>query len=300
MKRFSNGAQGAIYATSAYAFWGLVPLFWSLFKSIPPLQILGHRMFWSFVFFILLFWKKGKLYQLILNLRTKGVLFSNIPNALLIGANWGVYIFAVNSGYAVESSLGYFITPILNVVIGSFIFKETIGRVQWIAFSFALAGVFWMGLAQNSIPWVALILASTFSLYGVLKKKNKLSGLESIAIESTVLLPIAGILLLSREISTVNMLQLPDGVFLLGLITTAGALTVLPLVWFSEAAQKLPFSTLGFFQYLSPTLQLLIAVFIFKEPLIQSKLFAFILIWTGLAIFIVDSITSYRKSANVN
>jgi chloramphenicol-sensitive protein RarD len=298
MKDLSKGTQGAIYATMAYVFWGLVPLFWSLFKAIPPLQILGHRMVWSFVFFVLLFWYKGKLGHIISSLKTKGVLSSNTPSALLIGSNWGLYIFAVNSGYAVESSLGYFISPILNVIVGSLAFKEPIRKLQWTAFTLALMGVLWMGLAQNSLPWVAMLLASTFCLYGVLKKKNPLSGLESIAIECTVLLPIAGILLFSSEISPIDLLSLPNGVSLTILITLGGALTALPLIWFSEAAQKLPLSTLGFFQYLSPSLQLIIAVFVFKEPLKQSKLFAFILIWTGLAIFMMDSLKHYRRNSS--
>ena len=298
MRNISTRTWGFIYATAAFGVWGLVPLFWILLKSIPPLQILAHRILWSFVFFLVLFWVRGQGRQLALLFSSKRTLLSNLPNAWLIGSNWGIYIYAVNSGHAVESSLGYFINPILNVMVGAFVFKEKIPRNLWVAFGFVVLGLFLMSAGQNRFPWIAVLLASTFCIYGILKKKSQITSLESIAVECGLLLPFALFVLFSSGVSRVDIWGMADGPFLSALISVGGALTALPLIWFTEAAKRIPFSTLGFFQYLSPMLQLAIAVFVFKESINSGKILALSFVWMGLLIYIFDSI--HRSGINLN
>ncbi|MEI8027766.1 MAG: EamA family transporter RarD [Pseudomonadota bacterium] len=294
MKRLNEKSLGFLYAVGAFVFWGLVPLFWILLKSIPPLQILAHRIVWSFIFFIGLFFYRGEIGVLARNLRSKKVLLSNFPNALFIGSNWGLYIYAVNSGHAVEASLGYFINPILNVVIGALAFKERISRNIWIAFAFVVFGLLIMGSGHNRFPWISVSLASTFCLYGIFKKKNHLSGLQSISVECALLLPIALFLLFSPQMGQVDILSLERGLTFSILISIGGALTAVPLIWFSEAAKRIPFSTLGFFGYLSPMLQLAIAIFIFKEDINSERILALCFVWIGLLVYVIDGI---RKSS---
>jgi len=289
----AEGQQsGALYAIGAYATWGFVPLFWRELKHVPPLQILAHRILWSIVFFFIIFSLRKTLRSWVSFARDFDSIKKSIPSALAIGINWGLYIYAVNSGHALESSLGYFINPILNVLIGSIFFNETLRRLQWTAFGFACLGVLLMTLAGGKLPWIALSLAGTFSAYGVIRKKTQLKGTSGTALESLLLIPAAGVILFQPELAPVSVLHMNDQELLIKtllFLSIGGALTALPLVWFAEAARRLPLSTLGFYQYISPTFQFLIAVFVFKEPFDTTKLLAFAFIWTGLAIFAVDS-----------
>ncbi|MEN9810604.1 MAG: EamA family transporter RarD [Pseudomonadota bacterium] len=290
------GNSGPMYAIAAYATWGFVPLYWRELRHIPPLQILAHRIVWSIFFFTVLFFLRRNLTQWLSFARQADTLKKSLPSAIAIGINWGLYIYAVNSGHALESSLGYFINPIFNVLIGAVFFKETLTRAQWTAFAFAASGVAVMTFAAGKVPWIALSLAGTFSLYGVLRKKTGLSGTGGTAVESVLLIPLAATLLFSPQLAPVDVINLPAGsnVMTLLLLSLGGALTALPLVWFAEAAQRMPLSVLGFYQYISPTFQFLIAVFIFKESFDEKKLFAFLLIWSGLAIFVFDSLKRLR------
>lgn len=302
MKSLNDRSLGFFYAIGAFGFWGLVPLFWILLKSIPPLQILAHRIVWSFIFFLGLFLYRGEFGILRGNLSSKKILLSNVPNALFIGSNWGLYIYAVNSGHALEASLGYFMNPILNVVVGALAFKERIPRNIWIAFSFVVVGLIIMGSGHNRFPWISISLASTFCFYGIFKKRNHLSGLQSISVECALLLPIALCLLFFPHMGQVDILSLGRGMTLSILISIGGALTAIPLIWFSEAAKRIPFSTLGFLGYLSPMLQLAIAIFVFKENVNSEKIVALCFVGMGLVIYIMDGIRksslSLRKTAN--
>ncbi|NBX15878.1 MAG: EamA family transporter RarD [Proteobacteria bacterium] len=285
--------SGAIYAAAAYATWGFVPLFWRELRHVPPVQILAHRILWSLAFFFIIFTVRKQLRGWMTFASGLETVKKCIPSGIAIGINWGLYIYAVNSGHALESSLGYFINPIFNVLIGSFFFKEVLRPLQWTAFAFACAGVLLMTAAAGKLPWIALSLAGTFSAYGVLRKKSELKGTSGTALESLLLFPAALAILLHPELAPFSVLQGPadvQAVKTLLLLAAGGALTALPLVWFAEAAMRLPMTTLGFYQYISPTFQFLIAVFVFREPFDSGKLVAFLFIWTGLFIFAADSV----------
>lgn len=286
--------SGVLYAIGAYSAWGFVPLFWQELKQFSAIQILAHRILWSLVFFIIIFSVRGRLSSWSMLLVQKNYLKKCIPSAIVIAVNWGLYIFAVNSGYALESSLGYFINPIFNVVIGAAVFHENLNRRQWLAFSFALTGVVLLTLLTGRIPWVALALAGSFSVYGILRKTTKIKGTTGTAIESAVLLPVALWILFTPELSRTSAFELENPALVCTLLFLGGAVTSIPLIWFSEAAQRLPLSSLGFFQFISPTFQFLIAVFIFQESFGIQQFMAFCLIWIALGIFIFDSARGSR------
>jgi chloramphenicol-sensitive protein RarD len=291
--------RGALFAIAAYSSWGFVPLFWRELRAIPPLQILAHRIIWSVFFFILLFLVRSRISAWLGLMKNRRVLIQCVPSAAAIGINWGLYIYAVNSGHALESSLGYFINPVFNFLIGALFFKEKLNHWKWGAFAFACCGVILLTLTAQRIPWIALSLAGTFSLYGVIRKVTNIKGTEGTAVESLMLIPIALLILSSPSFAPVNIVTLENRIHLAVLLSLGGAITALPLVWFAEAAQRLPLSTLGFFQYISPTFQFLIAVFIFKEPFESNKLLAFFLIWSGLALYIFDSVRQQLHDRSV-
>jgi chloramphenicol-sensitive protein RarD len=291
--------SGVLYALAAYSTWGFVPLFWRELRHIPPIQILAHRIVWSVVFFIIIFLIRRNLRNWISFAFQASILKKSLPSAMAIAFNWGLYIWAVNSGHALEASLGYFINPLLNVVLGALIFAERLNPLQKIAFCLAGLGVLILTLAEGQFPWIALSLASSFSLYGVIRKKTELKGTSGTAVESLLMIPLAAAILLSPELSTVNVLALSpmtQSVSTLALLSVGGALTALPLVWFAEAAQRLPLSALGFYQYISPTFQFLIAVFAFNEPLKMTSLVSFIFIWSGLGFFSFDATRKAKTS----
>lgn len=291
--------SGSLYAIGAYTTWGFVPLFWKELSHVPPMQILAHRIIWSVSFFVLLFQFRGSLQNWIRFAFQKKTIKKSLPSALAIGINWGLYIFAVNSGHAIEASLGYFINPILNVIIGATFFEEKLNNYQWSAFLSACIGVIYLTLSAGTPPWIALSLAGTFASYGVIRKKTELKGTSGTALESALLLPVATLILFSPQFSPISLWSIEGNlqpIKTIFLLTVGGALTALPLVWFAEAAQRLPLSVLGFYQYLSPTFQFLIALFIFKEKFDFQKLIAFIFIWFGLAIFIIDSARRFKKT----
>jgi chloramphenicol-sensitive protein RarD len=294
----ARAPSGALYAVGAYSTWGFVPLFWRELNHIPPLQILAHRILWSIVFFFVIFTFRKEIRSWFSFASSRETIKKCIPSGIAIGVNWGLYIYAVNSGHALESSLGYFINPIFNVLIGSFFFKEVLRPLQWTAFAFAFTGVLLMTFAAGKLPWIALSLAGTFSAYGVFRKKSELKGTSGTALESLLLFPVALAILIHPVLAPYSVFH-PEmdfqGQKTIILLAAGGALTALPLVWFAEAARRLPMTTLGFYQYISPTFQFLIAVFVFKEHFDTQKLAAFLFIWTGLAIFATDSLRKSRQ-----
>lgn len=285
--------SGLFYALACYVTWGVFPLYWKLLAHVPSQQILAHRVIWSVVFLIaLLLVLRNRHFLIYLKQpRTLGLLFIT---GVLVGSNWFVYIYAVNHNHIVEASLGYYINPLVNVLLGVIFLKERLGKMQLIALAFALAGVAWLAFHIGHIPWISLFLAVSFALYGLLRKKANLESLPGLLIETLLLSPMALFYLWF-----VN--QQGSGVFLHSSILTnvllifGGPVTAIPLFWFGKAATRIPLSTIGFIQYISPTLQLIIGLLVYREPFSPIYLASFALVWTGLIIYSVSLMREYRK-----
>ncbi|ARU86940.1 EamA family transporter RarD [Pseudomonas sp. M30-35] len=291
----ANPQRGYILGLSAYIIWGLFPLYFKAIAEVPALEIVVHRAVWSAIFgaLLLLVWKHpGWLRELRENPKQFAVLgFSGV----LIASNWLVYVWAVNHGRMLEASLGYYINPLINVLLGLLILGERLRRLQWIAVGLAAVGVLQQLWQVGSIPWVSLVLALTFGFYGLIRKQAPVKALPGLVVETWILLPlaIAWIALNPTAVSSNPEFWTTSEAFWL---IVAGPITLVPLVCFNAAARHLPYTTLGFLQYLAPTLVLLQAIFLFGEHFDSSKLLAFICIWAGLVIYSVDAWLTIRRA----
>ena len=286
--------KGILYATSAYLLWGLLPIYWKALHIVPAAEILGHRMVWSlFVVVVLLAWKRhwGWVKTAV---STPRILLSFIGSGLLLGANWLTYIWAVNAGFVVETSLGYFVNPLVNVVMGVLFFRERLRVGQWTAVFIAFVGVLFLTLGYGQLPWIALTLALTFSFYGVMSKKAPLNSLEGLSLETAVLFPFAFGYLLYLQVSGQAMFAHAGWVTTL-LLVLAGAVTAVPLLLFAAGARRIHFSTVGLLQYIAPTMQFSLGVFLYHEPFTTQRLIGFSVIWLALLLYSVDGVRNGRK-----
>ncbi len=274
--------RGSLFAFAAYGSWGLLPLFWKLLSAVESTQILACRVVFSlvFVWFLLALRGKADWWKLLFNVHHLKAL---AVSALFISLNWGLYIWAVNNAHTVEASLGYYINPLVNVLLGLAFFRERLSPLQWWAVAIASAGVLLMTLFSGVFPWISLALALSFGLYGYAKKKLPLTSLEGLASETLILAPIAiGFLLFRRSQGTGAF---DGGSLQTALLLSSGIITALPLLWFANAAKLLPLSTLGFIQFLSPTLQLALGVLVFKEAFPARNMLAFGFVWAGVFLY---------------
>ncbi|MCA2960231.1 MAG: EamA family transporter RarD [Silvanigrellales bacterium] len=283
---------GARFALLAYGSWGLVPLYWKALKHVPSPEILSHRVVWSTLLLLgLVAWRKQSsgLRASFLSARMVAVA---LVSATLIGVNWGIYIYAVTNGHVLESSLGYFINPLVNVALGVVFLGERLGRIRSAALLLAGIGVGVLVVSAGVFPWIALTLSLTFGFYGLVRKVSALPPLLGSTLESVLLTPLALLFLtwLGHEGSG-HFTSTPSTPLLLVL---GGAVTALPLLWFSEAAKRMPLATLGFFQFLSPTLQFLLAVVVFGETFTTSHAISFVFIWSALALNVWTSLQRTR------
>jgi chloramphenicol-sensitive protein RarD len=279
--------QGILYGLLAYGLWGLVPLYFKQLRSVPAVEVLMHRMVWCALFLSIIVTVARRWGDVARVLRTPKLLGLLLLSAILIALNWLAYIRSVETGQVVQASLGYFVTPLLSVFIGLLVLGETMRPLQWIAVGVAAAGVLLLVLARGEIPLVGLSLAVTFSLYSLVRKKTPVDGLLGLMIETLILAPIAVVfLLLWRGEGTLAFGQ--HGSRLDLLIVASGIVTAFPLLAFGQAARRLPLSSLGFLQFMSPTIQFLIAVLVFGEEFDRGRAIGFAIIWTGVALFLVD------------
>ncbi len=282
--------QGPVYAILAYGTWGLLPIYWKLFLGIPPLEVLVHRILWSVIFLMFVVLIQKKFILLVELCRSPKLLFIILTTSMLLGANWMINIWAVNEGFVIETSLGYFINPLVNVMLGMIIFKERFKLWQTLALILALCGVLNYLFGFGELPWIALGLASSFSIYGMLRKISEAGPLIGLTMETLILVPVALLLLSwwtldgSSHFGTMSELDL----YFLG----CGLITSFPLLWFAAAAKRLRFSTLGLFQYLAPTSQFLLGVFLYKEPFTITHAITFALIWMALVLYSGNSISN--------
>lgn len=287
-------SSGVLQAGLAYAMWGLFPLYFQFVSAVAPLEIVLHRSLWSLAFVLVLLaalrrW--GWLRDIVRRPRT---LATFALSALLLSANWLVYVWAVNNGRVVDSSLGYFITPLVNVLLGYFVLQERPRRAQWCALAIAAAGLLWLTAFAGSLPWVGLVLAASFGLYGLIRKTAPLGALEGLALETMLLAPLAASLLAWRTADVGSALSGGDAA-LLGLLALSGPLTALPLLLFAAGARRISMTTLGVLQYIGPTIQFALGVWLFHEPFAGPRLAGFVLIWLALVIYTAEGALSMRR-----
>lgn len=290
----SSHRTGLLLGAAAYVMWGLFPLYWPLVDAAAPVEILAHRIVWSLALLGLILLARGRLARLAtMPRRSVGYLAAA---AVLISVNWGTYIYGVNSQQVVETSLGYFIGPLVTVLVAVVVLGERLRLAQWAALSLAALAVALLTLDYGRLPWIALTLAFSFATYGLLKKKANVGAAESLTVETLVLVaPAVGYLWLldAAGDGTFGRLSTTHTALLIG----AGLVTVLPLLAFSGAATRIPLSTLGLLQYIGPTLQFAIGVFVYGEPMPTSRLVGFVLVWISLALFTVEGLRHRRAVA---
>lgn len=290
-----KNVNGILAAACAFALWGILPAYWKALEGIPAYEILCHRMSWSLILTLGLIVATGgwRTFREAFTVRKNLAIYS-VTGALL-AVNWLLYIWAVNAGFIVEASLGYFINPLINVFFGMVFFQERMRPFQWIALLLAFFGVLYLTLYYGKFPWIALILAFSFATYGLLHKKNDLGSLDALCLETGLLfVPAAAFLVYLgfTGVGSFGQIEISSSLLLIG----AGVVTTVPLLLFGYAAKRIALSTLGLMQYLAPTMNLLLGVFVYKEAFPQARFIGFSMVWLALAIFIAENLLQrYKK-----
>ncbi len=295
MVRASETRQGIGYGLAAYTIWGLFPLFWPLLEPTPATQILAHRMLWSLVFIAgVLAVRRRWAFVLALRSDPRRVGLLALA-AVLISVNWGVYIWAVNSGHVLESSLGYFVTPLVSIALGIIVFKESLRRVQWIAVAIGVVAVVVISVGYGRLPWIALTLAASFGSYGLVKKLAHAPAVESLAVETSVLaIPALAYLVIVQVRGSGSFGHVAVGTDLL--LASTGIVTAVPLLFFAAATRRVPLTIIGLLQYLTPVLQFTLGIVVRHEKLPGSELAGFTLVWVALAILGVNELLEWRRA----
>ncbi|KAF1040339.1 MAG: Protein RarD [Herbaspirillum frisingense] len=284
-----------LYAISCFLLWGLFPLYFKLLKEIPSFDIVIHRLFWSFVFLAgVLMWRRQWAW-LREAARQPRVLLGFLFSALLLSGNWTLYVWAVNVGRIVDTSLGYFMSPLVSVLLGYLILKERMRPLQWLAVILALGAVLWLTVANGSLPWISLVIAATFGFYGLLRKTAQLGALEGLSLETLVMLPLV-LLILGWDTwrGSNSFLGTSTGAQIL--LALSGPVTAVPLLLFAQAARRIPLSLLGLLQYISPTIQLLTGVLVYDEPFAGNRAIGFSVIWLALAVYSVEGLWRFWRT----
>lgn len=284
--------SGITAAATAYGLWGLTPLFWPLLGAAGAIEVLAHRFIWSVAFAAALAAVLGIAWWRVLrNRRTVATL---ALASVLVGTNWGLFIWAVNNGHALDAALGYYINPLFSVLAGVVLLGERLSVTRWVAVAIAAAGVLWMTIDLGQVPWIALTMAATFAVYGVIKKRIHVEPVTTMAVEALLLSPIAlGYLIVLALLGTGSFISGGWGMSLLLVVT--GAVSLTPLLLFSIAAPKIPLFTLGMLQYIAPTLHLILGIYVLGEPMNQGRLLGFIAVWCALALITVEGLRSVQR-----
>ncbi len=284
----SGKQKGILFVSGAYIIWGLLPVYWRQIETVSPYEIIAHRIFWSFIFMVLYILFTGRWQYLKTNLtfifsdRKKAL--SLVAASIIISINWLTYILAVNQGHILEAGLGYYINPFVSILLAFFILKERFSKGEWLAIFIVSLGVIYMSLGVGHIPWLALTLAVTFGVYGLIKKTINIDATYALAVETAVLAPIALLYILYLNASGVNTLDFGlnrDTMFTMG----TGVVTAIPLLLFALGAVKIPLSLTGLLQYIGPTLMLFIGIFLYGESFTATHQIAYGFIWAGLILY---------------
>lgn len=280
----SETRSGLAFGVGAYVFWGVVAIYFRFVRSVAPLEILAHRIVWSVVVLALIvaISRRWTLLRGAIRVpRSVGLLF---VSSILIAVNWLVFIYAVTTDHLVDASLGYFLNPLVNVLLGFLVLHEKLRRIEWLSVGIAAVGVTWLIAGAGVFPWISLVLAITFALYGLTRKVAGVTSIEALTIETAILLPVAAAYLVYRAAQgTLAFAHVSTSLDLL--LVAAGPLTAIPLLLFASAVRRLRLATVGLLQYISPTIQFVLAVAIFHEPFGKERLIAFAIIWTAIAIY---------------
>jgi len=295
MKDTKQKRAGVVYGLAAFLSWGFLPLYFKAVATVPSLEVLAHRVVWSLVFLLALTLFRGRWSSFRALFRSRRTQLTLMTTTGLIAVNWGVFIWAVANGRLVEASLGYFITPLINVLLGFVFLKERLRPMQFVAVGLATCGIVWMTANLGHPPLISMTLAVSFGFYGLLRKQVPASGIQGLTAETMMLAPVAIAWMVWRQregelvfLHTTTRLDL--------LLFAAGVITALPLIWFAESARRLRLATMGFLQYLAPSFQLLLAVAVFGEPFTRDHAVSFGLIWIALALYTYDTVRGMKPS----
>ncbi|MBN1478878.1 EamA family transporter RarD [candidate division KSB1 bacterium] len=285
--------KGLFYGLTAYLLWGILPIYWKLLRHVYPLEILFHRMLWSFIFVAIILTIRNRWHWFALLKRKPRYAAIFLVTATLISFNWLTYIWAVNNGFIVEASLGYFINPLINVLLGVLFLKERLRLGQTLAIILAAIGVLYLTFNYGTFPWIALILAFSFGFYGLLRKTAYLGSLEGLSVETGFLFipALAAIIYYAKS----GQAAFGQGDLTSFLLVFSGAITAIPLALFSAAARRVTLVALGLLQYIAPTLQFLIGVFLYGEPFNRSRFWGFCIIWAALCIYTTEGIVRAHR-----
>lgn len=292
--------KGIIFAASSYIMWGILPLYWRLIHGLNAYEILAHRIIWSFVFMVILILALNQTHEFMR--QTKGLLYNKkaavslFTAAVVIAVNWGIFIWAVADGHVLQASLGYYINPLMSILLGLFFMKERFNRIEWTAIALAAAGVIYMTVSLGVAPYISLSLALSFALYGLIKKNVQMDAIFTILLECLFTLPFAllGIILLHHYHMTGFGLNQSSGILLF-----SGILTAVPLTMFTAGARRIPLSLIGFLQYIAPTMMLIQGVFLFGEQFTHIHLVTFSCIWSGLVLYSYAKYKKFRRGRNI-
>jgi len=279
-----SDTKGMLYGIAAYGLWGMFPLYWKLLSEVPSLQILAHRVVWACIITTILSFALGKGKDFGKLFRQPKRLFATVTTGFLVTANWGIYIWAVNTDKIIETSLGYYLNPLISIALGVFVLKEKIDKGIIAASGMAIIGISILTISYGRLPWVALSLGVTFALYGLIKKMVDLDALSGLAMETAPVFPFALAFLVMEQVAGRGAFM-QAGALETVLLALAGAVTAIPLFFYAEGVKRIPLSRMGFLQYISPTGQLLIGVLVFKETLDAPRAIAFAFILSALAVY---------------
>ena len=290
---------GALYAALAYGTWGVLPIYWKALAGVPLVEVLAHRVFGTVIFTALLLAGLRQMPELGHALRSPRERLSLLASGALIAVNWGVFIWAVGAGRILETSLGYYLNPLVNVLLGTVFLHERLRRAQGISVALAGAGVLVMLVSHGELPWIALVLASSFALYGLIRKTVPVASIAGIAVETGIIAPFAALAIAWREGHGAGAFS--NAAALGGhkpvLLIASGVVTALPLIWFASATRRLRLATVGILQYIAPSIALAVAVLFYDEPFTRAHAVAFACIWTALALY---SLETWRATRSID